>query len=312
MKPMQNTEKIPARHTPHEREITRLTTPISFRHGNAYDSENNVLDCVETFSEFKHYIEPKPGILSEDEILKYARHSKAASLIRLQRGAGDFEDRLMINRSLPWFMGMYYVFLLCLAVPVAYYANGYFIALIVAAVIPLLYAFYVFKLKTYSHKPQTKQIPKSQKPAIIRETAANANSNITTGIPSLKKYEGKVNDLKVLFEVKEKNVRELIEKRFEPPQITYDRFMSSIDSCHNVFYSNADAALNIVNLAAEDTPRVEKELDDKISSLEAIIDQIEDLTNELVINISSDKNSNEDLKNVLNEMEDLVESVKDY
>ena len=42
-----------------------------------------------------------------------------------------------------------------------------------------------------------------------------------------------------------------------------------------------------------------------------IINYIEDLTNELVLNIN-DNNSNEDVKNLLDEMQDLVSSVKEY
>ena len=46
--------------------------------------------------------------------------------------------------------------------------------------------------------------------------------------------------------------------------------------------------------------------------MKAIIDQIEELTNELVINLSSDDKTNEDVKNLLEEMENLISSVKEY
>ena len=307
---MTDTQNSPIKHDSHGLEIARLTTPVVIKHGRAYDRENNVVESIENFSEFRHYIEPKPGFLNEDEILKYAKNSQAASKIRLQNGIGTFDDKFMINKSLPWFLGLYYVVLACFSVPILYYSGGFLIVLFILAVVPLAYAFYVFNVKSYAYIPQERQIPKSKSRDIPAPKPQAAQPVL--GIPSLKKYEGKINDLMILFDAKEKAVRELIEKRFEPPQITYDKFMSSVDSCHKVFYSNADAALNIINLAAEDTPRVDKELEDKINSLEAIIDQVEDLTNELVINMSSEKNSNEDLKNVLKDMEDLVDSVKDY
>ena len=118
--------------------------------------------------------------------------------------------------------------------------------------------------------------------------------------------------MNVLFNVREEVVRELIEKRFEPPQITYDKFISSIDHCHKLFYVQSDAAQNIINLAAEDTPRVQEEIKGKIDAMKKIINQIEDLTNELVINISSSNESTDEVKNLLDDMEDLIESVKDY
>ena len=147
------------------------------------------------------------------------------------------------------------------------------------------------------------------------ETQPNQNTvqnNNENGIESLKKYEKEINSLKVLFNVKEEVVRDLIKKRFEPPQITYDKFISSIDKCHKLFYTQADSALNIINLAAEDTPRIQNEIKNKIDAMKTLINQIEDLINELVINISSSDESPEEVKNLLNDMENLIESVKDY
>ena len=59
-------------------------------------------------------------------------------------------------------------------------------------------------------------------------------------------------------------------------------------------------------------PRVDAELENKISILKSIIDQIEDLTNELVININSDEESHDNVKNLVDDMEDLIDSVKEY
>ena len=56
----------------------------------------------------------------------------------------------------------------------------------------------------------------------------------------------------------------------------------------------------------------DEELEHKIETLKSLIDQIEDLTNELVINISSDSKSNDDVKDLIDDMENLIESVKEY
>ena len=128
----------------------------------------------------------------------------------------------------------------------------------------------------------------------------------------MKKYEKEVKDLKVLFDVKEEIVRDLIKKRFEPPQITYDKFILAIDDCHKLFYSQIDATLDIIHMASEHTSRIDEEINNKINILKSIIDQLEDLTNELVINMNSDDESDMEVKNLLDDMENLIGSVKEY
>ena len=118
--------------------------------------------------------------------------------------------------------------------------------------------------------------------------------------------------MKSVFDSKEIKVRDLITKRFKPPQMTYDRFMTTIDKAHDLFYHEADGALNIAKYAVEDTPRVEGEIESKIDTLKSIIDQIEDLTNELVINISSDEKSSDDVKILIDDIDNLIDSVKEY
>ena len=85
-----------------------------------------------------------------------------------------------------------------------------------------------------------------------------------------------------------------------------------VDSCNKLFYSQADTASNIIDLAVEDTPRIRQEIENKIDSMKKIINQIEDLTNELVININSDSESQGEVQVLLDDMEDLISSVKDY
>ena len=85
-----------------------------------------------------------------------------------------------------------------------------------------------------------------------------------------------------------------------------------VDKSHELFYSQVDSSMNIIKLAVEDTPRIREELENKIKNMKTIIDQIEDLTNELVINISSETQSEEDVKILLDDMENLIGSVKEY
>jgi hypothetical protein len=296
--------------TPKSNEIKRLTTPLTIRDFKAYDSQGKLLKCSETLSDVRFMVEPKENILKDNEILQYAPQSKAASQIRLKRGFGNVQDVLLVHESLPWILGLYYVVLICMAIPITFSNNVFGMYMVLVFVIlPLLYLYYIFNYKNYAKSAPKKQVemPKEQK------TQVNAPKvEEPTGPESLKKYEKEIGNLKVLFNVKEDVVRELIEKRFEPPQITYDKFISSIDSCHKLFYSQSDSALSIINLAAEDTPRVRDEIESKIAAMKKIINQIEDLTNELVINISASNEPADEVKNLLDDMENLIDSVKEY
>lgn len=296
--------------TPKSNEIKRLTTPLTIKDFKAYDSEGNLLKCSETLSDVRFIVEPKQNILNDNEILLYAPQSKSASQIRLKRGFGNIQDILLVHESLPWILGLFYVVLICIAVPVTFSKNivGMYLILVLV-ILPLLYLYYIFNHKKYKKDTVKKQVKESKKVETPVSTTADEKSS---GMDSFKRYEKEISNLKVVFNVKEKVVRELIEKRFEPPQITYDKFMSSIDNCHKLFYAQSDAASNIIDLAVEDTPRVQDEIEGKIDAMKKIIDQIEDLTNELVINISSSGESTDEVKNLLDDMENLIESVKDY
>ena len=287
-------------------EIRRLTTPITFKDSKAYDSDGNRVDCVETLSEIKYIIEPKAGLLSDDEVLQYAPDSSCASRIKLRRGLGDISDILSINNSLIGILCVYYIALICVFIPFYYWGNKIVMfVILILSVLPLAYLY-----KSVNSKGPTRIQDKKPQKAASQSNPTTIPKNM--GLESLKRYEKELNNLKVLYDVKEEVVKDLIEKSFTPPQITYDRFINVVDSSHKLFYNQYDSALNIINLAAEDTPRIEGELESKIGNMKAIIDQIEDLINELVINLSSDDQTSEEVKNLLEEMENLVGSVKEY
>jgi hypothetical protein len=292
-------------------EIKRLTTPLIFDNSKAYDCEGRLIKCVETLSEVKYIIEPKEGILTDDEIMQYAPDSKAASRIRLKRGFGKMDDVLLVHESLPWILGLYYVILISIAIPMLYSINTtILIVLLVMFILPLIYSYYIYNLKSY--KAKTKKPKKQKKDTQKVSNKTEAPKKTANKLSSFKEYEEEVNNLKVLFDVKEEVVRDLIYKRFEPPQITYDRFISMVDKAHKLFYNQVDTVQNIINLAVEDNPRIRQEIENKIKNMKTIINQIEELTNELVININSEKQSDEEVKILLDDMENLIGSVKEY
>lgn len=123
-------------------------------------------------------------------------------------------------------------------------------------------------------------------------------------------YELEVNNLKVLFDVKEKVVRDLISERFKPPQMTYDKFIGMVDSCNVYFYNQSNTIEDIISLAAEDTPRIRNELDDMVNNMKRILTQVEDLTDELLITNNPVEDNSVDV--LVEDMECLIESIKTY
>ena len=80
-----------------EKEIKRLTTPLTHTKNKTFDCEGNLIET--SFWNGKPFLEPKKWILTDDEILIYAGESKEASRIRLKRGEGNFNDKLKIYDS---------------------------------------------------------------------------------------------------------------------------------------------------------------------------------------------------------------------
>ncbi len=130
---------------------------------------------------------------------------------------------------------------------------------------------------------------------------------------SLSHYKDEVFELGEKYETKEKEVLDLVEKRFAPPQITYYRFIDEIDRSRILFFKESDSTLDIINLVRELSPTVEAEIKKKIDLLKKIIGQLDELINELIINIGeSDSENDKEVQMVLNDMKNLIDSVKDY
>lgn len=161
---------------------------------------------------------------------------------------------------------------------------------------------------TPTTKPKAENVSKvdvSPKPAknIIIESEV---------IPEFKAYDNHIKDLKNNFDKKEENISGLINKRFTKGELSYDRFMSVIDNCHKIFYHEADSASSIIHLAPEYSERLDESAKEKIGILESINDEMNNLIEELIIHDGDDKQSDEDLKDLFDNMDNLINSVKDY
>lgn len=124
-------------------------------------------------------------------------------------------------------------------------------------------------------------------------------------------YRTRLNELKIMYEIKEKNACKLIEKRFTPPQITYDRFMSSVENSNRMFNLHADAISNILDLASDDSEKVDNEINSRMEILESLVEKMDELVNELVLSLNDDEQK-DNVSDFLHDFDYIIDSVKDY
>ena len=134
--------------------------------------------------------------------------------------------------------------------------------------------------------------------------------------PEVKKvpseYETKIDELEDEYNVRQQKASELVDKLFDPNHMAYERFKSSITKSNNLFSTQVDIARKMAEMDINKSPFVEKELDNKLVTLQTFIDKMEDLINELIIHMSSNKEDDEDVHALFDDMDDLIDSVKDY
>lgn len=134
--------------------------------------------------------------------------------------------------------------------------------------------------------------------------------------PSVKKepskYGAKIDELEKEYDVKQARAKELVEKLFDPNHLAHERFAASIEKSNNLFDIQLGIARKMTEMDVDDNPFVVKELEGKIKTLETFVDKMDDLTSELIIHLSSNKKDNDDINSLFKDMDDLIDSVKDY
>lgn len=142
-------------------------------------------------------------------------------------------------------------------------------------------------------------------------TTTTTTSNATSQNYSY--YKKQVEDLKKTYETKEEKVLELLERKFPNGQMSYGRFRGEVDVCRVNFFKEAEAAENMINLSDEYSEKIANALKEKIKTLQSIVSKMNDLQSELIISISNgDDGSDQEIDNLIKEMNDLIDSVKDY
>ena len=126
------------------------------------------------------------------------------------------------------------------------------------------------------------------------------------------RYVKIIDDLDSEYNVKQTKANELVEKLFDPGHMSYDKVTSLITKSNQLFYNQLQIARRMVELDWDNNELLEREIDNKIKTLQAFIDKMENLMDELVIHLSSNKKDNDDINNLFKDMDDLIRSVKDY
>jgi uncharacterized Zn finger protein (UPF0148 family) len=301
-----------------EREIQRLTSPITRPIlGHPKDIEGNPVR--KNILSGGYSIEPKSGILSDNEILKYAGDSKTASKIRLRRGIGQSSDKTLLYEnelSMIWigvgFTGSLFGVLLVNSMGFGFSA---LLVLIFTLGIPAAYTLYVLYWKDYGDKTyEVKETIKNPNPMNNSNTDVDNEKDVNEVCDELKDYEKDINDLKAKYQSKEETAKKVISEYFPPPQLTYDRFIGEVDIWGEKFHKQVELALNIINLAPEYTSKVDEELKNRINILETIVKKMDELVVELAINLG---NSSRDatvgeVNELITGMQNVIDSIKKY
>lgn len=245
--------------------------------------------------------EPIKGILTDEEILKYAGESKTASRIRLKQGENDFQDKLNVYGNtlaligaialLP--IGLCFIFGL-VGIYFGHAIIGSILTIIgtISTIIYFAFTAYFLLFKDYTEQKVFTSVFRNNKPV------ENENS-----------YQKNVNFLEKVFNAKVKIVKDLIEEKFPAPQLTNTKFNNSIDECSKLFNSQ----LKIINqllTVNSDYSLIKDELDNRLKLLQKIITVIDELTNELIIKIGDE--STENVEDILENMNQLIKSIKYY
>ena len=144
-------------------------------------------------------------------------------------------------------------------------------------------------------------------------TTTTTTTSTNTASQNYSYYKKQVEELKKTYETKEEKVLELLEKKLPNGQMSYGRFRGEVDVCRVNFFKEADAAENMINLSDEYSEKIADALKEKINTLQSIVGKMNDLQSELIISISNgDEGSDEEIDNLIKEMNELIDSVKDY
>ena len=126
------------------------------------------------------------------------------------------------------------------------------------------------------------------------------------------KYDEAISAIEKEYNLKQSRALDLVEKLFTPDDMAYEKFTSSISKSNQIFNDQLGVVKKMVELDFDENELVEGEIENKIKTLRVFIQKIDALINELIINLGSNKKDDDDVNNLFEDMNDLIDSVKNY
>ena len=182
-------------------------------------------------------------------------------------------------------------------------ALGNILVFVVFAIIAFVIGAVIHQLTGHDHSRY------AQKEVDVYKSTKLPKTNENTS-PIFADYLKSADELKREFDESESKTRDLINAKFEPPQITNDKFMAVVDNSRRIFDEQYSGLLNLINYSKSDSAKIEGEITSRMDNLKSITDKLNDLSDELVISMS--KSNDGDIHNVLNDVETLIDSINDY
>jgi hypothetical protein len=129
---------------------------------------------------------------------------------------------------------------------------------------------------------------------------------------SLDRYIKSINILDERTEILMSKMRITVERRFPPPQLTYDKFIAEINNWMSIITKQLDLARETVEIASGHTKKVRDVIGERIGAARLILDKADEFAVELVNTAGEDNSIVNEVGNLLLEMQSLMDSLNNY
>lgn len=126
------------------------------------------------------------------------------------------------------------------------------------------------------------------------------------------KYDDRILEIERDYNFKQSKALDFVKKIFNPSDMAYEKFASAINRSNKLFNNQLMVTRKMVELDSDENELVEREIEGKIKTLQTFVDKMDELINELVIHLSSNKKDDDEINDLFSDMDDLINSVKNY
>lgn len=126
-------------------------------------------------------------------------------------------------------------------------------------------------------------------------------------------YQIQINTLEKTFNHKQLKAKELVAKRFEPPQLTYDSYISDVNQYKDNFMHHLDSVNVLIEFCEDYSKEIEAEIKLNICELEKILAEINAFINEFILSISrSWSTSDSEVDELIDELKHKRDDLKNF